>query len=227
MKYLLHAIAIALIVLSSSCGEFYTFDEQEPVDSMVMRVAQDTAYIMVGDTMALKVRFEPPQEYNQPVYWEMNRMVNDSSAVILNDTITAISAGELDIVAYGASGNVSDTCHVIIFDRWPDVDFSVTQPSDMVIFANITVGDNAWNPDTQFVAAYVRGSIIGYAELKEAFGVQYALLRLWSLSDEYIGPVTFRCYDRQKHMLYVAEQRPDFTGLGAVGTLSNLYQITF
>lgn len=227
MKYLLHIIAICLIGLSSSCGEFYTFDELAPVDSVTMRVAQDTAYIMVGDTMALKVKFEPPRTDVQPVFWSENRTVNDTSAVILNDTITAVSAGEVEVVAYGLSGTVSDTCHVVVFDRWPDENFSAMQPSDMVIYGDITVGGEPWKPETQFVAAFARGTIIGYAVQKEAFGIKYALLRLWSLADENVGVVTFRCYDREKHMLYQAAQRPDFTALRALGTLSNLYQITF
>lgn len=227
MKYLLHIIAIGFITVLSSCGEFFTFGDSEPVGNVTMRVAQDTAYIMVGDTMALKVIFDPPKTDDLPVFWDMNRAVNDSSAIIYNDTITAMMAGEVDVMAYGVSGTVSDTCHVIVIDRWLDQSFETLHPSDMVIYGNITVGGQPWNDSTQTVAAFARGSLIGFAHKQEAFGINYALLRIWNIADSLIGPVTFRCYDREKHTLYRAAQRPEFDGLNALGTLSDLYQITF
>lgn len=227
MKYLLHIIVIALAFSLGACGEFYTFDDMQSVDIESMRVAQDTAYIMVGDTMALRVDFDPPTVENRPVYWHTNRSVNDSSAIIVNDTILALTAGELDVMATGGSGAVSDTCHVVVFDRWDEHNFEIEQPSDMVIYSNITVGGEPWKISAQQVAAFTRGTIIGYAVEREAHGIRYALLRLWSLADQNVGPVTFLCYDREKHLLYQAEQRPEFDALTALGTLSDLYQIKF
>lgn len=226
MKYLLHIIALGLASVLCACGEFFTFEDVEPAGNMTMRVAQDTAYIMVGDTMALNVYFDPPQN-KLPIFWDMDRLRNDSSAIIINDTITAIKPGQVDVLAYGVSGTLCDTCHVVVFDRWLSYQFETSQPSDMVIYANITVDGNSWDSTTQTIAAFARGSVIGYAEEKEAFGIKYSLLRLWALADHNIGTVSFFCYDRAKHMLYQAEQKPEFDATTALGTLSDLYQINF
>lgn len=227
MKYLLHIISLGIVAMLSACGEFFTFEDLELVDSVKMRVAQDTAYVMVGDTMALKVCFDPPRSENMPVFWEMNSFENDSSAVIMNDTITALIAGEVDVIAHGNSGAVSDTCHVVVFDRWIDQSFETLHPSDMVIYADITIGGKPWNTETQIIAAFARGSIIGFAEDKEAYGIRYALLRLWSVADENVGTISFWCYDRSKHMLYQADKRPEFSALSHLGTLSDLYLLNF
>lgn len=226
MKHLIQLMAVGITILLTSCGEFYTFEESEPADNVSITVMQDTVYLMVGDTMALQVRFSPERRDPMPVFWYPAAGV-DSCAKVLNDTLMALRTGEVDMVAVGGSGTLADTCHVVVVDRWLEQDFSHEQPSDMVIYANITVGGKPWNPEEQQVAAVVRGRIAGFAEQREAHGVRYALLRLWSVDDEDVGTVTLYCYDRQRRWLYAADRRPDFSGLAALGTLSSLYPINF
>lgn len=226
MKHLIQFIALCMSAVLVSCGEFYTFEESEPVGSVSIQVAQDTVYLMVGDTMAMQVRFSPERRDTMPVFWYPAGGI-DSCAKVVNDTLVALRVGEADMVAVGGNAALPDTCHVVVIDRWLERDFSHEQPSDMVIYAGISVGGAAWNPDRQQVAAVVRGRIAGFAEQREAHGVRYALLRLWSVDDEDVGAVTLYCYDRQRRWLYAADRRPEFNGLSALGTLSSLYPINF
>lgn len=228
MKYLLQLIALGMLILLSSCGDYYTFDETGArSDNVSMTVAQDTAWLMVGDRMPLQVTFTPHASDSLPVFW----MPVSNEAVVCattrNDTVTALRTGEMDFVAVGVSGTQRDTCHVIVIDRWEERDFSHEQRSDMVVYASITVDGQPLDYATQTVAAFARGTLIGFAVPREAYGIPYALLRLWNSADEEVGVVTFYCYDRARRKLYRAEERPEFTALSALGTLSQLYQITF
>ena len=226
MKHLIQLIAVSITILLTSCGEFYTFEESGPADNVSITVMQDTVYLMVGDTMALQVRFSPERRDTMPVFW-YPAGGKDLCAKVVNDTLMALRVGEADMVAVASNAALPDTCHVVVIDRWLERDFSHEQPSDMVIYAGISVGGAAWNPDRQLVAAVVRGRIVGFAEQREAHGVRYALLRLWSIDDEDVGDVTFYCYDRQRRWLYMADCRPEFSGLATLGTLSSLYPINF
>lgn len=226
MKNLLHFIAFGIIVLLGSCGDFYTFEDTEPEGEMSMRVVQDTVYIMTGDTIPLQVSFTPSSLDSLPVFWYPANGV-DTCVKVVNDTLTALRRGELDMVAVGGSGRLADTCHIVVIDRWTRLDFNREQPSDMVIYANITIGGKPWDPATQQVVAVVRGQLAGFAEPHEAHGVSYSQLRIWSIDDEDVGTVILLCYDQSRRWLYRAVQQPDFTALSALGTLSSLYQINF
>lgn len=226
MKHLIQLIVVGITILLASCGEFYTFEESEPADNVSITVMQDTVYLMVGDTMALQVRFSPERRDTMPVFW-YPADGKDLCAKVVNDTLMALRVGEADMVAVVSNAALPDTCHVVVIDRWLEQDFSHEQPSDMVIYANITVDGKPWNPEEQQVAAVVRGRIVGFAEQREAHGVRYALLRLWSIDDEDVGAVMLYCYDRQHRWLYMADSQPEFNGLSALGTLSSLYPINF
>lgn len=227
MKHLIQLIVLGILVTMSSCGEFYTFDETDTPSPSSMRVAQDTAYLMVGDTLPLRVSFAPEQADNQQVFWVA--ITNDSMPCtkIVNDTLYGLQPGETDAIAVYGVDQLRDTCHVIVLNPWEQRDLNHDTPYDMPIYARITVKGQPWNPSTQTIVATVRGKYAGRAEMKEALGVSYAQFRLWSLADEDVGQVKFLCYDRQKHYLYKARQHPEFTALSALGTLSDLYAIDF
>lgn len=180
MKYIFQLIALGAITLLSSCGDFYTFDETAtPSGGISMTVAQDTAWLMVGDRMPLQVTFTPNDPDSLPVFWMAAGNGATDCATTLNDTVTALRAGEMDFVAVGVSGTQRDTCHIIVIDRWEERDFSHEQRSDMVVYADITVDGK---------------------------------------------PID---YDRDRRRLYRAADRPEFSALSALGTLSQLYQIIF
>lgn len=219
-------MSLGLLLMMASCGDFYTFDETEPAGSESMKVEQDTVCLMVGDQLPLRVNFTPHDIDSLPVFWYPATGI-DTCVRIVNDTVTALRAGEVDMVAVSGSGALRDTCHIVVINRWTESDFSHDEPSDMVIYARITVGGRPWNPGEQQVVAIVRGRVAGFAERREAHGVSYAQLRLWSLDDENVGMVMLYCYDRVRRRLYRAPQHPDFSSSAALGTLSSLYPINF
>lgn len=213
--------------MMASCGDFYTFEsETGQEDSIQMKVEQDTVWLMVGDSYGLSVGFSPANVSNSAVYWS-HLAADDSLVAIRNDSLLAMAAGTTDIIALGGSGRLRDTLHVVVIDRWEDIDLSHESQSDMVVYANITVDGSPLDTATQQVAAFVRYEFAGMAHIKSAHGINYAEMRLWSFADTEVGNVLFRCYDRRRHRLYTASQRPPFTALEAYGTLSSLYSITF
>lgn len=227
MKHLLNIIAFFVIAMLVSCGDFYTFEsEYNMPDSTQMKVEQDTVYLMVGDSYGLSVNFSPDNISNTAVYWA-HVNAEDSLVVIRNDSVFAKATGTSEIVALGDGGALRDTLSVIVIDRWYDIDLSHESRSDMVIYANITVDGEPFDTATQQVAAFVRNDFAGMAHVKTAHGIDYAELRLWSFADTDVGNVLFKCYDKRRHRLYIAPQRPPFTALEAYGTLSDLYNITF
>lgn len=226
MKYLLQLMASGMVLLLAACGDFYTFDESAADRPVSMAVPQDTVWLMAGDTMALKVKFSPAGSDSLPVFWH-TASTQDSCIKVVNDTLRALYRGETDLVAVCGSGTLADTCHVWVIDRWQTGDLSHGQPSDMVVYARISIGGQSWAPSDQLVVAMVRGQVAGMAELHEAKGVAYALLRIWSIDETDVGAVSFFCYDRVRHRLYRAAEQPEFSALSALGTLSSLYPINF
>ena len=226
MKHLLQLMVFGMALLLGACGDFYTFDEPASDRPVSMTVQQDTVCLMVGDTMALKVNFLPAGSDSLPVFWHMTS-TQDPCVRMADDTLKALHSGEADLVAVSGNGMLTDTCHVRVIDRWRMGDLNHGQPSDMVVYARISVCGQTWNPSVQQVVAVVRGQVAGMAELHEAHGVAYALLRIWSIGDEDVGKVSFFCYDRAQRRLYHAAEQPDFSGLSALGTLSSLYHINF
>ncbi len=227
MKYLLNILTFFAIAMLVSCGDFYTFETEEVMpDDTQMKVEQDTVCLMVGESYRLSVNFTPDSISNTTVYWT-HLNAEDSLVVIRNDSVFAKAAGTSDIIVLGDGGSLCDTLHVVVIDRWNDIDLSHESQSDMVIYADITVNGAPLDTVNQQVAAFVRYEFAGMAHMKSAHGINYAEMRLWSFADTDVGNVLFRCYDKRRHRLYTASQRPPFTALEAYGTLSSLYSITF
>lgn len=58
MKYLIHTIALIMLLLFAACGDFYVFEnEPDSWDGVTMRVLCDSNYVMEGDSMPLLVDF--------------------------------------------------------------------------------------------------------------------------------------------------------------------------
>ncbi len=222
MKHIIWSLLFAFALVS--CGDFYTFNEEpDEWTGVTMKAANDSAFVMVGDSMPLRAEFAPYNPNESPVFW----MTGDPYAVIRNDTLVAQSAGECSVVAIGGSGRLSDTCSVTVIDRWDNIDYCHSAPTDMVVYAKISVGGASWMPDSLPVAAVVRGKVAGVAVRKRFLDTDYALIRIWAQADAEDEPVTFVCYDRRKFRLYKAAQCPGYTATQALGTLSSLYALSF
>lgn len=223
MKHLLWMLTLTFGL--SSCGEFFQFDEeQDNWDSVQMHIPCDSAYVMVGDSIPLTVEFVPDSVKETSVYWTLDDTL---CARLHNDTLVALSPGSLKITAVGGNGRLSGMCTVNVIDRWNVENFNCQQPSDMVIYANVSVNGEAWDDSTMVVGAFVRGELAGVAVKRKAFGIPYAELRIWALSDQNVGRVELRCYDRRRFRLFYYREEMEFTATRTLGTLSNLYPINF
>ena len=224
MKSLIHAIAFILLLSLAACGDFYVLDDEpDSWDGVAMRVLCDSNYVMEGDSMPLRVDFTPINPDSGAVYWFIPDTI---TAKIRHNTLIAKNAGELELVAVSNNGRLQDTARITVFEHWNTDRLEFSNPYDMVIYANITVGGKEWNPELQPVAAFVNGRVAGIAETREDYGIRYARIRIWSDASQYAGLIILRCYDRTRYRLY-SFPGIDFRENPTLGTLSRLYPINF
>lgn len=219
---------LALLPLSS-CGDFYTFEETEAQpDSVSITVVQDTAYLMVGDTLPLRVNYTYGNATDNPVFWMPLTEDTIICGVITNDSLTAIRVGEMDAVAVCSSVSMhTDTCHVIVLEPWL-VDSITNSYQDMIYYAHVTVDGREFDPSHMIVAAFNGPQIIGIGEMKEWSGIRYVQLRMFLDTDAVGGgvrvPIYVRCYDKATTMVYESDEDLYFDG-ETHGTLSNLLEL--
>ena len=225
MKYLIHTIALLLLLASATaCGDFYVFeDEPDSWAGVTMRVLCDSNYVMEGDTMPLGVEFTPLNPDSGAVYWSIPDTL---TAKIRNNSLIAKRAGELQLVAISNNGRLQDTARVTVFEHWDTDSLEYSNINDMVVYANISILGEQWNPETQLVAAFIDGRVAGVAEAREDFGIKYARIRIWSYAEEHVGKVILQCYDRSRYRLY-SMPGFDFNVNPTLGTLSDLYPLNF
>ncbi len=223
MKYLLYLLAAMLAL--TSCGDFYVLgSEPDPWDGISMKVSRNTAVVMEGDSMPLKVEFSPTDPSVTAVYWYSLDM---NVATIKNDTMVATMSGDVGLVAISANGSLRDTCNVQVIERWNADRLEYSQPADMVIYADIQVDGQPWDDSTMMIAAFVREELAGMAVKRKAHGIEYTELRIWAVAEENVGRIDLRCYDRKNFRLYFYRDDIDFSATNTLGTLSDLYKINF
>ena len=62
-------ITMALSMMLSSCGEFFNFEEDpDEWEGVTMHALNDSACIMVGDSLALQCEFLPINPNGSPVF---------------------------------------------------------------------------------------------------------------------------------------------------------------
>lgn len=221
----IYFILIAMIMALASCGDFFEFNEEpDSWDGITMSLPLDSAYIMQGDSLPLKADFTPNNPNNTPVYWMLD---GADYGALSGDTLLALNPGVVRLTAVGGNGRLSEECTIFIIDRWNGDRLNIENPSDMVIYGNVTVDDNPWDPSTQTLAAFVRGRLAGIGVPRQAQGIDYVELRVWAGGDDNIGNVTFRLFDHAKHDLLTSEISMPFQGYKTYGTLSTLYPLTF
>lgn len=215
-----------LIGLSlTSCGDFFQF-QNEPEDwtGVKIKIINDSSYVMVGDSMPLAVRFTPNTISDGAIYW----LLGDNNLARLHaDTLLAVQPGQLELTAIGGGGRLSDKCKVNIIERWGVEDLNRMHPSDMVIYADIKVNGKPWDDSDMMVGAFVGGELTGMAVKRKAFGISYAELRIWAPSNQGQGRIDLRCYDRLNFRLYILRDDIEYNAYQTLGTLSNLYNISF
>ena len=135
------------------------------------------------------------------------------------DTLVAQQPGTAYVTAMSSATMRLDTCVVTVMPPWT-VDRN-KYFFDTVVYADISVAGRQLGDDIA-VAAFVDDELRGIAELKEAKGKRYAVIRVYgpvSASDEDI--ITFKCYDRREVRLRTFDVQLPFDG-ETHGTLSKL-----
>ena len=205
-----------LPLLLTSCGELFDVDDAPSTDTVTaMRIDRDTVWLMAGDSLRLTVSFAPRRPANTGVMWYV---ANADIARMVADTLVARQPGATFVVALPVDGLRPDTCAVSVMKPW------VVRPADYffdtVVYADIRVGGRCLD-DSLLVGAFVDDELRGVAQLREAAGRQYAVIRAY-------GPVTasendtiiFRCYDRRRAQLRAFDVSIPFDG-ETHGTLSH------
>ncbi len=223
MKKLL--IILAVIPMFVSCGDFFTFaPEADEWDGVTMKIDCGSSYLMKGDSIALTATFEPLKPNGSSIYW----FTPDAEyAKIQNDTLIALSEGEIQLTASAGAGKVADTCSVTVLERWEDPGFEKLYYADMVFYSDIDVAGNDYDEDNMIVGAFVNDKLRGIAVNRTAHGKNYTEIRVWADAETNQGYVTFKCYDRKNHRYYECDDNVAFDAYKTYGTLSKLYNITF
>ena len=135
-----------------SCGDFYTYEEDDSQQKPTMVLYRDTIDILAGDTCRLIAFVMPAVSGDVGVEWESDA---DSIATVTGDSLLALKAGVCKVVARSVvDATVADTCLVRVVGPWRDqkgeymnetvvyADISVhgRQPSDMLLVGAFVAG---------------------------------------------------------------------------------------
>ncbi|MGN0068495.1 MAG: Ig domain-containing protein [Prevotella sp.] len=223
MKYLLYLLAAMLAL--TSCGDFYELgQEPDSWDGVSMKTLNDSSFVMIGDSMPLRVAFLPHTPQDSAIYWMSS---TPEKAMVKNDTLLANAEGIVKLVAISSNGQLTDTCAVRVIPRWNADGLNRYYPYDLVIYADIRINGQIWDDTKCMVGVFAFGNLIGLAEKHSDFGIDYAVLRIWANTMDIMKYATIECYDRENFTLYIFKKNVDFGGRYTLGTLSALYPIDF
>jgi hypothetical protein len=241
----------ALLLTTTSCGDFYELVEQEKVDPGSIKITRDSVSIMDGEYFVMKANSQVADSLLGDLYWESR----DTSVVrFRGDTVFAVKPGTTKVRVVSVKRKLEDSISVTVVERWQLSPYQYAR--DMVVYADVTVkGQKA--SDNLIIGAFTDGELRGVGELKQAGGKQYVQIRIYSSDtfgddapenyepsesepteegeeseeeeepdeEEIYETVTFRCYDRKQAQFFDFPATLYFDGL-THGTLSSLYKLT-
>ncbi len=207
----------------TSCG-LMEMDTEELV-AVGMKLDRDSLYIMVGDQLELTPIFSPDTVTQSGILWTTS---DEDVLAVSGGVYTAVSPGWAQVRAVNTSYMLEDSCMVCVMPRWETTGREF--PYEMLVYADVTVGGQPFNPETMMLAAFVDDDLRGTGQLLEWKGKSYVRFRVGS---EMRGTdsggnnevVSFRVYYRREHRYDVFPQSLDYDG-EAHGTLSNLYKLS-
>ncbi len=217
------AMMLVAALTMGSCG-LMEIDEDE-VAAVEMALGRDTLYIMVGDQFTLQPDIKPESIAISDVYWTSSA---DTVLSISNNVFTGVGEGWALVKAISVSRQLEDSCYVNVMRRWEST--CRDYPYEMMVYANVTVHGQPFNPETMILGAFVGDEMRGVGEVLEWKGRQYVRFRVGS-DIRYIDPegvdetVTFRVYYKQQLRYEEFPQTIDYDG-EAHGTLSNLFSLS-
>ena len=215
-------LLFVLLLLLTSCGDFWEFENQQVVTAEKMALGRKVVNLMVGDSCVIPVNFVPDSLSNYNVYWLAE---NDSVVRFKGDTLVATAEGQTRAIAFTTIDRLTDTCYVNVIS--PFREDNARYPYDMVIYAQVEIHGlqlTAQNSGRYEIGAFVGEEVRGLGAMRtNATAGPYMELRVWSpyaAGDR----VTFRCYYRGTGLMEVFADTLTFDG-GMHGTLSDLYPL--
>lgn len=222
LRMALRAACLALTVTAlCSCGDFYTYEEDELQEKPTMTLYRDTIDIMAGDSCRLIAFIMPVNVGNVGVEWYS---VDDSIATVSGDSLVAVKAGACKVVARSAvDESVADTCLVRVMKPWKGVPQGEYM-NETVVYADISV--HGQRPgESLMVGAFVGEELRATPKLMNWNGHEYYVFRISGRRDVVLGEtIEFRAFDRRKYQLERFSYQVKFDGQSH-GTLSNLVSL--
>lgn len=210
MKLIRNIWLLLMVLLTSSCGELFNLNENEanPPDGVVM--SHHEIDVMVGDSVFFEAKAYP----DTAVVSYRWSFMGDTRVGKLNGTwFHALESGEtylkveaenIDIVN-DSTYSVSDVCVINVFD-WTQGPNQSEYLYETVVYASLEIDDmDVTNSiDSLQVVAVVGNEVRAYAQMKEAYDVNYLQFRIGS---HWPGEkATLECYHPGLHQRFVFQE---------------------
>lgn len=210
MKLIRNIWLLLMVLLTSSCGELFNLNENEanPPDGVVM--SHHDIDLMVGDSVFIEAKAYPDTAV---VSYRWSFMGDNRVGTLNGNWFHALKSGEtylkveaenIDIVN-DSTYSVSDVCVINVFDwaQGPDQsDFLY----ETIVYASLEIDDEDMTNaiDSLHVVAVVENEARAYAQMKEAYGVNYLQFRIGSYWPG--EKATLECYHPGLHQRFVFQE---------------------
>lgn len=227
MKLIRNIWLLLMVLLTSSCGELFNLNENEanPPDGVVM--SHHEIDVMVGDSVFFEAKAYPDTAV---VSYRWSFMGDNQVGKLNGNWFHALKSGEtylkveaenIDIVN-DSTYSVSDVCVINVFDwaQGPDQsDFLY----ETIVYASLEIDDEDMTNaiDSLHVVAVVENEARAYAQMKEAYGVNYLQFRIGSYWPG--EKATLECYHPGLHQRFVFQEI--VLNGSTYGRLSNLVKL--
>ena len=204
------SVMLLSLLALTSCG-LMEMDEQVEFPVTELTLDRDTVCVMVGDRFALTPVIKP------------------DSVSVEDNVFTAKTAGWALVRAISVSQQLEDSCWVEVMPRWEDNRYEY--PHEMMVYADVTVDGQPFDPETMMLGAFVEDQLRGIGVLKESNGIRYVSFRVGSDMmeyntdpDGYNETIRFRVYLKRQLRYKEFPQTIEFDGQ-THGTLNRLFEL--
>lgn len=228
MKRIRYIWLLMILLVTSSCGELFTFNENDSDPPEKIMLSKNEVDIMVGDSIFFQAQTAPAHVavtykwdlkgdtavYDWRGYW--------FHAVKPGKTTIHVEARNVDAVG-DSIPYVEDECEVRVFE-WIDYEYPNDFLYETVVYASLKIeGEEVTDTiEGLHVVAIVDDRVRCRAKFAQAFGKSYYVFRIGSFWPGEVA--SLQCYH---HGLYRRYDLKEITLNGSTyGTLSNLVQLT-
>lgn len=219
------SVMLLSLLALTSCG-LMEMDEQVEFPVTELTLDRDTVCVMVGDRFALTPVIKPDSVTVDDVFWLSS---NERVVGVEDNVFTAKTAGWALVRAISVSQQLEDSCWVEVMPRWEDNRYEY--PHEMMVYADVTVDGQPFDPETMMLGAFVEDQLRGIGVLKESNGIRYVSFRVGSDMmeyntdpDGYNETIRFRVYLKRQLRYKEFPQTIEFDGQ-THGTLNRLFEL--